>query len=332
MIYVSDDSAGTSSIPSAEMLRAANELQPCVTIQIVPTSGAMAGGDSSGIDAIFIDARPQDLPNHFARAQRSLGAGVARVACVPGDANLELCLGCMREGADALIPQPVTAAALSGLWQHCLRRNPLFFGDAAAAGVASQQQAMQAAAEPMRVSSTTTAHSSTDRSPIQTASECSSVTASGSLPATSPQINPGRSPIVLPSATMAAMKIGAPSAPACANKQASPTTSPLSQQDESPGTYWLTSGGSTPQSQPTQSPFWAENRRTTNASSARGTTAGCPAAGEMGPNLVCSSAGAHESSSRRRRSHERSSNTSEAGNLPKPLVETSEDEVLCKQQ
>ena len=40
MIYVSDDSAGTSSIPSAEMLRAANELQPCVTIQIVPTSGA----------------------------------------------------------------------------------------------------------------------------------------------------------------------------------------------------------------------------------------------------------------------------------------------------
>ena len=268
MIYVSDDSAGTSSIPSAEMLRAANELQPCVTIQIVPTSGAMAGGDSSGIDAIFIDARPQDLPNHFARAQRSLGAGVARVACVPGDANLELCLGCMREGADALIPQPVTAAALSGLWQHCLRRNPLFFGDAAAAGVASQQQAMQAAAEPMRVSSTTTAHSSTDR-PIQTASECSSVTASGSLPATSPQINPGRSPIVLPSATMAGMKIGAPSASACANKQASPTTSPLSQQDESPGTYWLTSGGSTPQSQPTQSPFWAENRRTTNASSAR---------------------------------------------------------------
>ena len=132
------------------------------------------------------------------------------------------------------------------------------------------------------------------RFPIQTASECSSVTASGSLPATSPQINPGRSPIVLPSATMAGMKIGAPSASACANKQASPTTSPLSQQDESPGTYWLTSGGSTPQSQPTQSPFWAENRRTTNASSARGTTAGWPAA--------------------------------------KPLVETSEDEVLCKQQ
>ena len=129
---------------------------------------------------------------------------------------------------------------------------------------------------------------------IRAANDAMGLAASGSLPATSPQINPGRSPIVLPSATMAGMKIGAPSASACANKQASPTTSPLSQQDESPGTYWLTSGGSTPQSQPTQSPFWAENRRTTNASSARGTTAGWPAA--------------------------------------KPLVETSEDEVLCKQQ
>ena len=123
MYYVSDGSPGTTR-PDEEMLTAANELQSCVDMQIVSAAADLSGGDSSSIDAILIDAQPQDLPSHFARAQRSLGGRVARVACVPSDAPLALCLACVRLGADALLPQPISAAALAGLWQHCLRRDP----------------------------------------------------------------------------------------------------------------------------------------------------------------------------------------------------------------
>ena len=135
------------------LIPAANEAQTLVTLEpVLLATGSLSAGSAAlfstdgeraelhgtaelrrdvvrlKIDAVIVDAHSKHLPRVLRLLRAAVGGLVAIVALVRRDEDRQVCLACMRSGADALVPQPLSAEALASLWQHCLRLDPDFFG------------------------------------------------------------------------------------------------------------------------------------------------------------------------------------------------------------
>ena len=80
-----------------------------------------------GVHALVLDINPVNLARVISLLRQSFGKDVVVAVVVDPESDAITSIDCMRAGADALLPQPITADAIGGLWQHCMRLNPTPF-------------------------------------------------------------------------------------------------------------------------------------------------------------------------------------------------------------
>ena len=82
-----------------------------------------------GVDVIVMDTLlPARKPLIVERLRAHIGRNVVIAVITGADDAREVCIACVRAGADVLLRRPIAADELGGLWQHCLRVNPDFWG------------------------------------------------------------------------------------------------------------------------------------------------------------------------------------------------------------